>query len=125
MPEKISKKKELIGFKYSFNGLRIAFRQEFNFRFDIGCAVAALALSWFFGVSTTELLIVIGSIGFVLTAEIFNTALEELCDKFQPEHDPHIGKIKDLSAAAVLVSSVAALAVGAVIFLPYFMALVW
>ncbi len=123
MPEKLTKKKELIGFKYSFNGLKIAWRQEFNFRFDVTCAVIVLALSWFFGISTTELLIIVGAIGFVMTAEIFNTALEELCDKFQPEHDPHIGKIKDLSAAAVLISSITATAVGIIIFVPYVIAL--
>ena len=61
-------------------------------------------------------------IGFVLTAETFNTALEELCDKFQPEHDPHIAKIKDLAAAAVLVSSITALIVGLIIYVPYFSA---
>ena len=61
-------------------------------------------------------------IGFVLTAETFNTALEELCDKFQPTHDPHIGKIKDLAAAAVLVSSITALIVGLIIYVPYFSA---
>ncbi len=118
MPEKTSRKTELIGFKYSFNGLHIAFRQEFNFRFDIAFGAATLLLGWFFGLSPVEWLIIIGMIGFVLTAEIFNTALEELCDKFQPEHDPHIGKIKDLSAAAVLISSITALTVGGIIFLP-------
>lgn len=122
MPEKISKKRELIGFTYSFNGLRIAWRQEFNFRFDVGCAIATLALGWFFSISKIEFLVVVIVIGFVLTAEIFNTALEELCDKFQPEHDPHIGKIKDLSAAAVLISSIAALIVGAIVFFPHILA---
>ena len=56
---------------------------------------------------------------------VYMYLLEELCDKFQPEHDPHIGKIKDLSAAAVLISSITALAIGLIIFLPYLKALLW
>jgi len=55
----------------------------------------------------------------VLMGEMFNTALEELCDKFQPTHDPHIAKIKDLAASAVLVMAIGALVIGVLIFGPY------
>src|SRR3989338_8424236 len=110
-------------FRYAFKGIEIAWREERNFRFDTEYAVATLSLGWFFGLSTIEFLIVIFMIGVVLTAETFNTALEELCDKFQPTHDPHIGKIKDLAAAAVLVSSIAALVVVFIIYMPYVLAL--
>ncbi|RJR14157.1 diacylglycerol kinase family protein [Candidatus Parcubacteria bacterium] len=109
-------------FWYALKGLEIAWREEFNFKVHVVFAVAAPLLGWYLGISKTEFLIVILLIGLVMTAEIFNTALEELCDKFQPEHDPHIAKIKDLAAAAVLVSSIAALIVGLAIYLPYFSA---
>jgi diacylglycerol kinase len=62
---------------------------------------------------------VVFAVSCVLVAETFNTALEELCDKFQPTHDPHIAKIKDLSAAAVLLASVGALSIGLIIFIPH------
>ena len=114
--------KRFKNFRYAFKGIEIAWREERNFRFDTAYAVATLGLGWFFGLSKIEFLIVIFMIGFVLTAETFNTALEELCDKFQPTHDPHIGKIKDLAAAAVLVSSITALIVGLMIYVPYFSA---
>jgi diacylglycerol kinase len=43
----------------------------------------------------------------VLSAELINTAIEELCDYVQPEHAPQIGATKDIASAAVALCSVA------------------
>ena len=43
----------------------------------------------------------------VLSAELINTAIEELCDYVQPEHAPQIGATKDIAAAAVALCSLA------------------
>ena len=48
----------------------------------------------------------------VLAAELFNTALEALADHLHPEHHPHIRIVQDCAAAAVLVATLGALAVG-------------
>jgi len=82
------------------------------------CALFTLLCAYVLQVSKTEFLIVIIMIGFVVVAELFNTALEELCDKFQPTHDPHVAKIKDLAAAAVFASAITAVLVGLAIFIP-------
>ena len=50
--------------------------------------------------------------GAVLAAELFNTALEALVDHLHPEHHPRIRIVKDCAAAAVLIASLGALAVG-------------
>jgi len=115
--------KKLRSFGYALNGVMIAWREEFNFRFQASVAVAAILLSWFLQISKSEFLTILFLIGFVFTAEIFNTALEELCDKFSSEHDPHIGKIKDLAAGAVFVSAATSLVIGLAIFLPYLLPL--
>lgn len=107
---------------YALTGIKIVWLQELNFKIQVGVALLTLLLGWYVGLTKVEFLTVIFMIGFVMTAEVFNTALEELCDKFQPEHDPHIGKIKDLAAAAVLVSSITAVIIGIAIYLPYFSA---
>jgi diacylglycerol kinase len=73
--------------------------------------------------SVAEWLFVFGAIGLVLTTELLNTALEELCDMLKDTHDPHVAKIKDLAAGAVLCASLCALAIGLIIFLPKFFAL--
>ena len=111
--------KKIRSFRYALTGLRIAWREEFNFRFEVVCGVLALLLAWFLHLPLDELLIVAFLVGFVLSAEAMNTAFEELCDKFQPSHDPHIAKIKDLAAAAVFIAAVTALIVGCIIFIPH------
>ena len=116
-------RKKVLNFRYALKGLEIAWREEFNFQVQIFFAIAAPLLGWYLNISTIEFLIVVLMIGLVLTAELFNTALEELCDKYKADPDPHIGKIKDLAAAAVLIASFVALIVGAIIFIPYLAAL--
>lgn len=105
--------------RYALQGLRVAWKDEASFRVQLFVALAVLMLGWYLGITRTEFLFVLFMIGFVLTAELFNTALEELCNKFKAEHDPHIAKIKDLAASAVLISSILALIVGIVIYVPY------
>ena len=115
--------KKIEGFRYAFAGIAIAWREEFSFRFHVLFAVAALVLAWLLQLSRTEFLIILGMIGLVLASEVLNTALEELCDKFQPTHDPHIAKIKDLGAGAVFIASVTAFVAGCIIFIPHFISL--
>ena len=112
--------KKIESFGYALKGLQIAWKEEHNFRFEIVCAIITILLGIFLHLSQIEFIVVLFMIGFVLTTEALNTALEELCDKFQPTHDTHIAKIKDLAAAAVLISVLTALAVGITIFTPYF-----
>lgn len=107
------------GFQYALEGLRLAWMKGINFKIQGTCAILALALGWFVGFSPLEYVVVILVISLVLAAETFNTALEELCDKFQPSHDPHIAKIKDLAAAAVLITSFGAGIIGSIMFIPY------
>ena len=103
-------------FAYALQGVKIAWMRGVNFRIQICIAVLVLAAAVRMQASFIEESALVLAVGAVLGAEIFNTALEELCDKFSPTHDPHIARIKDLSAAAVLVISVAALVVGILVF---------
>jgi len=109
----------ILAFGYALNGIRVAFREEAHFRIHVTIGTIALFASWAFRITTTEFLFVLTMIGIVMSAEIFNAALEEICDKYTPTHDPHIGKIKDLAAAAVFVASCVALIVGGIIFVPH------
>ncbi|MNY66215.1 Undecaprenol kinase [compost metagenome] len=56
--------------------------------------------------------------GLVFVCELFNTALEALADFASPGKHPQIKKVKDLAAAAVLLSAISALITGIIIFLP-------
>ncbi len=111
------------GLKYAATGLKIAFKEELSFQSQIGFGIFALLLSWYFAISATEFIFIVFMIGIVMAAELFNTAIEEVCDMVKAEQHPHVAKIKDLAAAAVLVSSFTALLVGCIIFIPYIFAL--
>ncbi len=58
------------------------------------------------------------AIGWVWTAEAFNTAIERLADRVTPERDPQIGIAKDLAAAGVLISAVGAAVIGLLVLAP-------
>ena len=68
--------------------------------------------------SEMEWIICIMLCGIVISAEIFNTALERAMDYINDDYDEDIKFIKDTSAAAVLVAAVASAVIGLMIFLP-------
>ena len=107
------------GFRYALTGLALVWTKGINFKIQTLCALLALAAGWLLRLSPMEFALLILVISLVLATETFNTALEELCDKFQPTHDPHIARIKDLSAAAVLLASIGAGIIGIIIFIPH------
>jgi diacylglycerol kinase len=110
--------KKVASFRYAFAGLRLAWREEANFRFEAAFGLATAVLGAIFGISPLEWLVLVLWFALVLSAEAFNTALEELCDMLRQTHDPHVAKIKDLAAAAVLLTSLGAAVSGLIIFVP-------
>ena len=82
--------------------------------------VVAIALGLFVGLSIMEWGLIIFAIGFVLSAELFNTAVERLGDHIaEGNWNQTVKHLKDIAAAAVLISAIMALAVGIiVIFIP-------
>ena len=82
-------------------------------------ALGVVAAGFLFDVTKTEWCLLAGSMGLVITAEIFNTSIETLTNLVSPKHHPLAGKTKDLAAAAVLMAAVTAAVVGLIIFLPY------
>jgi diacylglycerol kinase len=111
-------KARLKSFTYAWDGLRQAFRTEHNTWIHLGFTVAAGVLALLFRVDRLECIALIIVMAFVWMAELFNTALEKTMDFISTEKHPQIKLVKDLAAAAVLVASIAAVLVGALIFLP-------
>ena len=105
-------------FSYAFNGFIALFRTEHNAWIHGGLTALALLLSIVLHISKTEWMLLIIIISFVWMAEIINTAIEKTMDFISLEKHPQIKLVKDLAAAAVLVSAVAALLIGTIIFLP-------
>ena len=97
---------------------------EPNFIIHLAAAISILCLSWYLRISTLELCIVIFLIVTTLAAELFNTAIEHLCDRLTKDQDKLIMKVKDLSAAAVLLIALGDVIIGFIIFWPYLINLV-
>ncbi|AJD91498.1 UDP kinase [Jeotgalibacillus malaysiensis] len=111
-------KKFMLSFKYAGHGLKDVFKQEQNFRFHTSAAVITIAAGIFFRISLLEWVIIILAIGSVMGLELINTAVERTVDLISTDHHPLAKKAKDAGAASVLVFSIAAAIVGAIIFIP-------
>ena len=116
--QKFSIRKRLISFNYAFNGLRILLKEEHNARIHIFVLLLVTLIGIVFKISSTEWISIIIVSGFVISAEIFNSSIENIADFISPEKHTQIKKIKDLSAAAVLIGAIVALLTGIIIFLP-------
>ena len=104
--------------KCAINGIKTVFKEEQNFKTEFFLGVLAVLLGISLKVTSIEMIIIVLCIIIVLTAEIVNTAIEDLCDKVEPHHDKTIGKIKDIMAGFVLISSIGSIIIGMTIFLP-------
>lgn len=111
--------KRVLSFRYAFEGLWTALKDEPNLKFHFLTAVLVISAGLILRISKTEWLIILLTIGFVVAVELTNTAIEEVVDSFTSEVHPSAKKAKDVSAGAVLIASVTALAIGLIIFLPY------
>lgn len=105
-------------FVHAFKGIAYALQHELNFKIQLIAALMVILLGFYFGISTTEWLFVIGSCTIVLCLELMNTAIEKTCDLVTTKFHPAIKIIKDIAAGAVLMSAIGAAITGLVIFLP-------
>ena len=99
-------------FDHAYRGLIYAVRTQRNMRFHVVAAAVVLVGSLLLGVSKLELAALVLVIMFVFVTEMFNTALEFAVDLATKEYHPLAKLSKDVSAGAVLVSSVGAVLVG-------------
>ena len=105
-------------FRNGFRGIGIALKNERNLSLQMGIAIVVIIGGIIYQLSQLEWAIISLTIAFVLTAEMLNTALENTLDRISLEEHPLTRNAKDVAAGAVLISSMAALIVGGLIFLP-------
>lgn len=112
-------KKQLRSFGYAWKGIRGCVGKEQNLSFHLIATATVVTAGSVAGITRTEWTAVVLSIGMVIAAELFNTAIERLVDLVSPERHPLAGQVKDIAAGAVLVCAAAAAIVGLIIFVPY------
>ena len=117
-PASFSIRSRLRSFRYACEGLNVFFSTQHNAIIHLLLTIAAFLGAILFKVSKAELITIVIVAGLVWSAELFNTAIEKLADLVSKDFDPRLKFIKDVSAAAVFISAIAAFITGAIIFIP-------
>ncbi|MFS9054918.1 diacylglycerol kinase family protein [Streptococcus oralis] len=105
--------------EFALTGILTAFKEERNMRKHAVTALAVILAGFVFQVSRIEWLFLLMSIFLVVAFEIINSAIENVVDLASHYHFSMLAKkAKDMAAGAVLVVSLLAAVIGALIFLP-------
>jgi len=85
------------------SGLRYAIRYDFSVAYKVYLSMVMLLTCFFFR-QWIDSLLIMAATGLVLIAEMFNSAIEALCDFIETNENEKIKIIKDISAAATGIS---------------------
>ena len=108
----------LRSFGYAFAGWRYVLRTQRNTWIHAVLSLAVVLVSWWLGLSALEWAIILITISMVWMAELLNTALEAVVDLASPQQHPLAKVGKDVGAAAVLLSALAAVLTGVLVLGP-------
>lgn len=109
-------KRLIKSFNFAISGVITALKSEPNMKIHFFISFVVLFMSLFFNFSRVELILLLLTIGMVITAEMFNTAAEKTIDLITEEYHPIAKLVKDVAAGAVLVTSVIAVIVAYLLF---------
>ena len=90
------------------NGLAFAIRSEQAIREELVALALAVPTAWLIAATVMRCIEMIAVVVLVLVVELLNTAIEKLADRLTTDHDPQIGRVKDMGSAAVGVALVMA-----------------
>jgi diacylglycerol kinase len=109
---------------FALSGIVQFFRRERNGQIQGIIALLVIGAGFFFGVTKTEWLALLGCSALVISLEMLNSAIEKVCNMYTTEFHPAIKVIKDVAAASVLWSALFSLAIGLIIFIPHLLRLI-
>lgn len=105
-------------FGFAIQGGITFFQTQHNTWIHLLVATIVVVFGFIMEINTNEWCWIIIVIALVMITEMLNTAIEFLCDLVSPEIHPQIKKVKDVAAGAVLIAVLAAIIIGAIIFMP-------
>src|SRR6267378_4248953 len=106
-------------FRHAIRGVLRMIRCQHNAWIHAAATLVVIVAGLFFRVSSADWCWIILAISIVWTAEALNTAFEFLADAASPEFHPLVRDAKDVAGGAVLITAVATVIIGAIIFRPY------
>jgi diacylglycerol kinase (ATP) len=110
-------------FRYAFAGVRFLLWTQRNAKIHSAAGLAAAALGVLLGIDRYEWLALLLTITIVIAAEGVNTALEAAVDLASPDYHPLAKVAKDVGAGTVLITAIAAVLIGLVLFVPHLLPL--
>jgi len=106
-------------FRCASEGLIYVLRQERNARLHLLAALLTILLGIWLDLSNTEWALISLAIAMVFVGEMFNTVVEVSIDMITVDEHPLAKVAKDVAAGAILLASLAAAIIGALIFVPH------
>ena len=107
--------------KWSFQGLRAAWLHESSFRLEVYLSIVLTPVALWLGHSAIERILMIGSCLLVMSAELLNSAVEAVIERYGPEFHELAGRAKDMGSAAVFVLMMNVLLVWGLILADHFL----
>lgn len=111
-------------FRNAARGLYFMVLTQRNARIHLAVALLVIVLGFLIKISIEEWCMIVLAIGMVLAAEGVNTAIEKSVDLASPGYNENARNAKDVAAGAVLLTVIASVVTGLLIFLPRFLALI-
>ena len=111
-------KNRLKAFKYAFEGIAELWRKEPNTRIHMFFTIAVILMGFLLKVSAAEFALLVLTIGVVWGMETINSSVERVVDLVTLDKKPLAKAAKDLAAGAVLITAIASVVIGLIIFLP-------
>lgn len=99
-------------------GIKYAAKEQ-NFKIQIIISIIVIFFAQYFDVKVWEKLALVLIIVLILVLEILNSVFERVVDILEPRVHPYAKIIKDMMAAAVLISAIGAVIIGLIIFGPH------
>ncbi len=89
--------------RWSLQGIREAWRLESSFRLEVYLFAVLAPLALLLGQGGLQKAVLLGSLLLVLAAELLNSAIEAVIERYGAEHHELVGRAKDMGSAAVFV----------------------
>lgn len=117
-PKPYKTKNVWASFHYAIEGFLLCVKEERNMRIHLSVALLVSAMGLYLQISSVEWAILLLTIGWVVTLEMVNSAIERVVDLYTLHYHPLAKAAKDIAAGAVSISSCIAVIVGIIIFFP-------
>ena len=109
--------------KYSLNGIRVYIEDGKSFIIYSFCALLEIICGFIFKVNGLEWILIICMLGIILSVEVLNTAIENVCDALTKEYNPLIKAAKDCGSGATFIIFIVMCFLNVIIFYPKIAAL--